>query len=74
MDIDGVGEQLSLALLQAGLVADPADLYFLTKEQLLTLERMADKSAQNMLDAIDASRGRPLARVLFALGIRHVGS
>ncbi len=74
MEIDGVGEQLSLTLLQAGLVNDPADLYFLTKEQLLTLERMADKSAQNVLDAIDASRGRPLVRVLFALGIRHVGS
>ena len=74
MEIDGVGEQLSLTLLQAKLVSNPADLYFLTKEQLLTLERMAEKSAQNVLDAIDASRGRPLGRVLFALGIRHVGS
>ena len=74
MDIDGVGEQLSLALLRAKLVQDPADLYFLTKDDLLKLERMADKSAQNVLNAIDASRGRPLARVLFALGIRHVGS
>ena len=74
MEIDGVGEQLSLTLLQAGLVNDPADLYFLTNEQLLTLERMAEKSAQNVLDAIVASRGRPLGRVLFALGIRHVGS
>jgi DNA ligase (NAD+) len=74
MDIDGVGEQLSLALLEAGLVKDPADLYFLKKEQLIALERMAERSAQNVLDAIDASRQRPLARVLFALGIRHVGS
>ncbi len=73
MDIDGVGEQLSQALLQEGLVQDPGDLYFLTKEQLLGLERMAEKSAQNVLDAIDSSRGRPLERVLFALGIRHVG-
>ena len=74
MDIDGVGEHLSQALLASGLVKDPADLYALKKEELLQLERMADKSAQNVIDAIDASRGRPLARVLFALGIRHVGS
>jgi DNA ligase (NAD+) len=74
MDIEGIGEQLSLTLLQAGLVQDPADLYFLKKEALLELERMADKSAQNVLDAIGVSRGRPLQRVLFALGIRHVGS
>ena len=74
MDIEGIGEQLSLTLLEAGLVQDPADLYFLKKEALLKLERMADKSAQNVLDAIEVSRGRPLQRVLFALGIRHVGS
>ena len=74
MDIDGIGEQLSLTLLQAGLVQAPADLYFLKKEALLELERMAEKSAQNVLVAIEVSRGRPLQRVLFALGIRHVGS
>ena len=74
MDIDGVGEQLSLALLEAELVHDAADLYFLKKQDLLKLDRMAEKSAQNVLDAIDASRARPLGRVLFALGIRHVGS
>ncbi len=74
MDIDGVGERLAMMLLETDLVQDPADLYFLKKDDLLTLERMADKSAQNVLDAIDASRGRPLSRVLFALGIRHVGS
>lgn len=74
MDIDRVGEQLSLALLEAGLVKDPADLYYLKKDDLLGLERMAEKSAQNVLNAIDAGRGRPLHRVLFALGIRHVGS
>ncbi|OGO49335.1 MAG: DNA ligase (NAD(+)) LigA [Chloroflexi bacterium RBG_16_68_14] len=74
MDIDGIGEQLSLALLEAGLVRNPGDLYFLNKEDLLKLERMGEKSAQNVLDAIEASRGRPLQRVLFALGIRHVGS
>jgi DNA ligase (NAD+) len=74
MDIDGVGEALCMALLKEGLVEDPADLYFLTKDQLLKLERMADKSAQNVLDAIAGSKERPLARVVFALGIRHVGS
>jgi DNA ligase (NAD+) len=73
MDIDGIGERLSLSLVKEGLVRDPADLYSLTKDDLLGLERMADKSAQNVLDAIDASRKRPLQRVLFALGIRHVG-
>jgi DNA ligase (NAD+) len=74
MDIDGVGEALCMALLKEGLVEDPADLYFLTKEQLLKLERMADKSAQNVLEAIAGSKGRPLARLVFALGMRHVGS
>ena len=73
MDIEGVGESLCEALLESGLVKDPADLYSLTKDQLLTLERMADKSASNVLSAIDASRSRPLPRVLIALGIPHVG-
>ena len=74
MDIDGVGESLCMALLKEALVDDPADLYFLTKDQLLKLERMAEKSAQNVLDAIAGSKERPLARLVFALGIRHVGS
>jgi DNA ligase (NAD+) len=74
MDIDGVGEQLALQLMDAGLVRDPSDLYALKKPGLLKLERMGEKSAQNILDAIDKSRGRPLHRLLFALGIRHVGS
>ncbi len=74
MDIDGIGESLSMALLKEGLVEDPADLYSLTKDQLLKLERLADKSAQNVLDAIAGSKQRPLARLVFALGIRHVGS
>ena len=73
MDMEGVGESLCEALLESGLVKDPADLYSLTKENLLTLERMADKSASNVLAAIDASRSRPLPRVLIALGIPHVG-
>jgi DNA ligase (NAD+) len=74
MDIDGIGESLGASLMQAGLVKDPADLYSLTKEQLVGLERMADKSAQNILDAVAGSKERPLGRVIFALGIRHVGS
>jgi len=74
MDIDGVGEKLAAALLNSGLVKDVADLYTLRKEELAALERMAEKSAQNVLDAIERSKDRPLSRVLFALGIRHVGA
>jgi DNA ligase (NAD+) len=73
MDIDGVGEKLCQALFEAGLIKDSADLYYLTKEQLLGLGRMGDKSASRVLSSIDKSRGRPLARVIFALGILHVG-
>jgi len=73
MDIDGVGEKLCQALFEAGLIKDAADLYYLTKEQLLSLERMADKSASNVLNSIESSKDRPLARVIFALGITHVG-
>jgi len=73
MDIDGVGERLCQTLFEAGLVKDAADLYYLTREQLLGLERMADKSASNVLNSIEKSKNRPLARVIFALGILHVG-
>jgi DNA ligase (NAD+) len=73
MDIDGVGEKLCQALFEAGLIKDAADLYYLTREQLLGLERMADKSASNVLNSIEKSKNRPLARVIFALGILHVG-
>jgi len=73
MDIDGVGDKLCQALFEAGLVKDAADLYPLTKEQLLGLERMAEKSASNVLNSIGKSKDRPLARVIFALGILHVG-
>ena len=73
MDIDGVGEKLCQALFEAGLIKDAADLYYLTREQLLGLERMADKSASNVLNSIEKSKDRPLARVIFALGILHVG-
>jgi len=60
--------------MEAGIVEDAGDLYFLRKEALLSLERMGEKSAQRVLDSIDASRSRPLSRLLFGLGIRHVGS
>ncbi len=73
MDVETIGEKLASALIQAGLVYDPGDLYTLTKEQLVGLERMGDKSAQNVLDNLQASKQRPLSRVINALGIRHVG-
>jgi DNA ligase (NAD+) len=73
MDMDGVGEKLCQALFEAGLIKDAADLYYLTKEHLLGLERMADKSASNVLNSIEKSKNRSLARVIFALGITHVG-
>jgi DNA ligase (NAD+) len=73
MDIEGVGESLAETLLNRGLVRTPADLYDLTEEQLLELERMGQKSADNILRAIEASKHRPLHRLIFALGIRHVG-
>jgi DNA ligase (NAD+) len=73
MDMDGVGEKLCQALFEAGLIKDASDLYYLTKEQILSLERMADKSASNVLSSIEKSKNRSLARVIFALGIAHVG-
>jgi DNA ligase (NAD+) len=74
MDVEGIGEKLVMALLEAGLVKDVADIYSLTKEDLVKLERMAEKSATNVLTAIERSKERPFSRVLFALGILHVGS
>jgi len=73
MDIRGIGERLCAALLQAGLVKNVADLYDLTNQQLLNLERMAEKSATNIINSINKSKDRPLARVIFALGILHIG-
>jgi len=73
MDIEGLGDKLVDQLVDRGLVATPADLYSLTREQAAALERMADKSAENLIQAIEDSRGRPLARCIHALGIRHVG-
>ncbi len=73
MDIMGLGPAILGQLLDKGLVRDPADLYQLRYEDLVNLERMGPKSSQNLLDAIAASKTNPLHRLLFALGIRHVG-
>jgi len=73
MDISGLGIKIVEQLIGAGLVRDMADLYFLTKEQLLALEGFADKKADNLLLAIRASAGQPLNRLITALGIRGVG-
>lgn len=74
MNIDGVGERVVSQLLREGLVKDVSDLYTLNKEELIALERMGEKSAQNLLDAIEASKKNSLERLLFGLGIRHVGA
>ncbi len=73
MDIEGLGEKLTEQLVDKGLVKNISDIYYLTKEQIAGLERMADKSARNIIDAVEGSKGRELPRVIYALGIRHVG-
>nr|WP_181538239.1 NAD-dependent DNA ligase LigA [Anoxybacillus calidus] len=74
MNIEGLGEKVIAQLFKEGLVQDVADLYTLTKEQLMNLERMGEKSATNLLNAIEASKENSLERLLFGLGIRHVGA
>lgn len=73
MDIDHVGPALIDQLLEKGLVGDAADLYYLEEEDLVPLERMAEKSARNVVEAIEESKKRPLKNLVFALGIRYVG-
>ena len=73
MDIEGLGEKLSAQLFDAKFISDPADLYFLTKDKLLGLDRQAEKSAQNLIDSIARSKNPPLDKFIYALGIRHVG-
>jgi DNA ligase (NAD+) len=73
MDIEGLGIKLIDQLVDKGLVKDVADIYYIKKEQLIELERMADKSAQNIIDAIEKSKTKPLSKFLYALGIRNVG-
>ncbi|MBW2092438.1 MAG: NAD-dependent DNA ligase LigA [Deltaproteobacteria bacterium] len=74
LDIDGLGSKLINMLVDRGMVNDPADLYSLTLEQLAGLPRMAEKSARNLLEALEGSKETTLERFIFALGIRHVGS
>src|SRR5579885_1466099 len=73
MDIETIGEKMAVQLINAGLVKDVADFYSLTKEQLLALEGVQEKSADNMLTAIEASKQQPLSRLLFGLNIRYMG-
>ena len=74
MDIEGLGVRQTTVLLEQGLIRDVADIYTLEQDKLLALERMGEKSVANLLAAVEASRDRPLARLLVALGIGHVGA
>jgi DNA ligase (NAD+) len=73
MDIEGLGDKLVAQLVVRGLIRDPADIYFLKRDDLITLERLADKSADNLLSSLERSKSPPLEKLLYALGIRHVG-
>ena len=73
MDIDGLGGETVALLFNAGLVKDYSDLYYLTKEQVIPLERMAEKSAENLINGVENSKKIPFESVLYALGIRYVG-
>ncbi len=73
MDIEGLGDKLVQQLLENELIIDPADIYTLTREKLLTLDRMGDKSADNLISAIKRSQTPTLEKFIFALGIRHIG-
>lgn len=73
MDIEGLGEAVVDQLVSENLIKTYADLYDLTKDELIPLDRMAEKSAQNLIDAIEKSKKQPLDRVIYALGIRFVG-
>lgn len=74
MEIEGLGEKWGAVLIEKGLIKDVADIFRIKKEDLLQLERMGEKSASNLMGSIERSKSRPLARVIAALGIRHVGS
>ncbi len=73
MDIEGLGEAVVVQLLERKLVSSLADIYFLKKEDLLTLDLFADKKAENLLSAVEKSKKQPLSRLLFALGIANIG-
>jgi DNA ligase (NAD+) len=74
MDIEGLGEKLATRLFDLGLIKDVADIYHLEPEQLVPLEGFGEKSAENLIRAIERSKEQPFSRVLYALGIRHVGA
>lgn len=74
MNIDGLGFKHIEQMVEKGLIKNPGDLYFLSKEDILTLERFAEKSAQNIIDSIEKSRQTTLPRFIYSLGIRNVGS
>jgi len=74
MNIEGLGPRIIEQLLEKGLVEDAADLYYLRREDFINLERMGEKSAENLINAIQKSKSNPLSRLLFGLGIRYVGS
>ncbi|MGM0368397.1 MAG: NAD-dependent DNA ligase LigA [Actinomycetota bacterium] len=74
MDIDGLGPAIVEKLIEKNLIKDPADLYYLEYDDIYSLESFKEKSTENLLEAIDRSRNRPLSRLLYALGIRYVGS
>ena len=74
MNIDGLGESIVTLLLKNEIISDIADLYSLEKEELVQLERMGEKSAQNLIDAIEASKGNDLDRLVFGLGIKFIGA
>ena len=73
MDIEGLGDSTVMQLSEAGLVSDPGDIYSLTREQLLTLDKWGDTKADNLLAAIEGSKTRPLPKVLTALGCKGLG-
>lgn len=73
MDIESIGSETALLLHEAGLVNDVTDFYALKKEAILPLDRMAEKSAQNIIDSVEESKKQPFEKVLYAIGIRHVG-
>jgi len=73
MDIEGIGEMMSQTLFDASLIKDVGDIYYVTPDQLLSLERMADKSVAKIMSSIEKSKDRPLPRVIFALGIPGIG-
>ena len=73
MDIEGLGESNLELFVNEGLIRTPADIYSVKEEQIIPLERMAEQSAKNIVEAVNKSKENDLSRLLFALGIRHVG-